>query len=73
MAKRLLGVVTALVLSSMAFAQQQPASLRIYPTDVTLWGDAASQRFWCLFTGADGVEKDVTSAAALSVSDPDQR
>ena len=49
----------------MAFAQQKPASLRIYPTDLTLWGDAASQRFLVLLTGADGVEQDITSTATL--------
>src|ERR1700675_1532845 len=70
MAKRFLSIVPALVFSWMALAQQQPASLRIYPADVSLWGDAASQRFVVLFSGADGVEKDVTPAAALSVSDP---
>src|SRR5436309_873980 len=70
MAKGFLGFVPALVLSLVAFAQQQPASLRIYPTDLTLLGDAASQHFVVLFIGADGIEKDVTSAAALSVSDP---
>lgn len=69
MAKWFLGIM-ALLLSSLAFAQQPPAALRIYPADVTLWGDAASQRFIVLFTGADGVEMDVTSAAALSLSDP---
>ena len=69
MANRCLGVIAALVLSSMAFAQQKSVSLRIYPTDLTLWGDAASQRYLVLATGADGVEQDVTSAAALSVSD----
>src|SRR5579862_1890317 len=61
--------IAALVLSSMAFAQK-PVSLRIYPTNLTLWGDAASQRYLVLATGADGVEQDVTSTAALSVSDP---
>jgi hypothetical protein len=70
MAKGVLGIVPAFVLSWIALAQQPAASLRIYPADVSLWGDAASQRFVVLFTGADGVEKDVTSAAALSVSDP---
>src|SRR5215475_4903195 len=58
------------VLSWAAFAQQKPASLRLYPADLTLWGDAASQRFLVLATGSDGVERDVTSTATLAVSDP---
>src|SRR5258707_2553284 len=63
-------VLSLLVLSWAAFAQQKPASLRLYPMDLTLWGDAASQRFLVLATGADGVERDITSTATLSVSDP---
>ena len=71
MANRFLRTVLSLfVLSWAAFAQQKPASLRLYPMDLTLWGDAASQRFLVLATGADGVERDITSTATLSVSDP---
>src|SRR5260370_34903369 len=63
-------VLSLLVLAWAAFGQQKSTSLRLYPMDLTLWGDAASQRFLVLATGADGVERDITSTATLSVSDP---
>src|SRR5690242_6575918 len=63
-------VLSVAVFFWAALAQQKPPALRLYPTDLTLWGDAATQRFLVLATGADGVERDVTSTATLSVSDP---
>ena len=47
-----------------------PVSIRITPENVTLWGAQATQHFTVLGQYADGLERDVTSIAHLSVSDP---
>ena len=47
-----------------------PVSIRIVPEKVTLWGAQASQHFIVLGQYADGLERDVTSIAHFSVSDP---
>ena len=44
-------------------------SLRIVPENVTLWGAQASQHFTVMGKYADGLERDVTSAARFSLSD----
>jgi len=47
-----------------------PSSIRIVPDNVTLWGAQASQHFTVLGQYADGLERDVTSMAHFSISDP---
>ena len=44
-------------------------SLRILPEEPTLWGASAAQRFVLLGLYADGLERDVTSEARLTLSD----
>ena len=48
---------------------EQLISLRILPPQPTLWGAGATQRFLVLGQYGDGLEREVTSRAALSVSD----
>src|SRR5436309_14224949 len=45
-------------------------SLRVTPESVTLHGARAAQRFVVLGMFADGLERDVTSQARFSLSDP---
>ena len=45
-------------------------ALRLVPEHPTLWGAKASQRFVVLGTFADGLERDVTAHAVLTLSDP---
>lgn len=45
-------------------------SLRLLPDSATLWGARASQQFVLLGKYADGLERDLTSSASFSVSDP---
>ena len=49
-----------------------PSSIRIVPENVTLWGAQASQHFTVLGQYADGLERDVTSLAHFSISDPNK-
>jgi hypothetical protein len=51
-------------------AQPMSPALTIYPQDVQLWGSSASQRFLIIFHDSDGFEREVTSEAHLSLSDP---
>lgn len=44
-------------------------SLRLIPETVKLWGATASQRFVVMGQYADGLERDVTSVAHMSISD----
>jgi hypothetical protein len=58
-------------------AERKPAldpvvSLEVVPPQVTLWGSQASQHFLVLAHFADGVERDVTSQARLSLSPADK-
>src|SRR3954452_19153027 len=53
-------------------ARPEPVSLRIVPANVTVWGDQNSQRFVVLAHGRNGMERDVTSTARLSLSQPDR-
>jgi hypothetical protein len=60
------------VKSSSAEEKTNPRllSLRLEPRQATLWGAQASQRFLLLGTYSDGLERDVTSQARFSVSNP---
>jgi hypothetical protein len=49
-----------------------PVSLRIFPESVTVWGDQSSQHFLVLAQYQDGMERDVTSMARLSLSAPEK-
>ncbi len=60
--------IAAILLALPAYPQAQSLALRIYPREASLWGTAASQRFLVLARSADGVERDVTSSSALSLS-----
>ncbi|MBM3785165.1 MAG: DUF1549 domain-containing protein [Acidobacteria bacterium] len=44
--------------------------LRIHPSEATLWGSGATQRFLVLERDAGGLERDVTASARLTLSDP---
>ncbi len=46
-------------------------SLRLVPEQVLLSGAGASQRVLVLATGSDGLERDVTAEASLSISHPE--
>src|SRR6266446_5029255 len=54
-------------------AQPAPVSLRIVPADVTFWGDQSSQHFLVLAHDRNGMDRDVTSTARLSLSSPGNR
>jgi len=45
-------------------------SLQVIPHAPTLWGAEASQKFIVLGTFADGIERDVTPLAEISISEP---
>ena len=66
------GLLGALV-AGRALAEDQPASsgivsLRLVPEQVLLEGAGAGQRFLVLATGGDGLEREVTAQASLSIS-----
>ena len=46
-------------------------SLRLVPEQVVLAGAGASQRFLVLATGPDGLDREVTAQATLSISHPE--
>src|SRR4051794_24727937 len=58
------------LLGRAAGADEAPLSVRLVPARATLRGARAAQRFVVLGTFADGLERDVTSRARLSLSDP---
>jgi hypothetical protein len=47
------------------------SSLRLVPEQVTLWGAGATQRFLVLARDPHGLEREVTSEATLSISNPE--
>ena len=49
--------------------REAPLSLRLVPKEIQLWGSGATQRFVLLGRYADGLERDLTAQADLSVSD----
>lgn len=51
-----------------ATAATAAEGLRIYPEKVSLAGPGATQRYVVIATGADGVDRDVTAAAAVHTS-----
>ncbi|HEX2522016.1 MAG TPA: hypothetical protein VHP35_07800, partial [Terriglobia bacterium] len=53
-------------------AAPAPASLRLFPGTVTLWGARASQQFVVLGQSANGLEQDVTSTVHFSLSDAEK-
>ncbi|MFN0165276.1 MAG: DUF1549 and DUF1553 domain-containing protein [Bryobacteraceae bacterium] len=61
-------IALGLVLALRAYPQPKPVALTLHPPEVNLWGNAASQRFLVLARNADGMERDVTSTAAFSLS-----
>ena len=59
-----------------AFSEDRPSSsgivsLRLVPEQVVLEGAGAGQRVLVLATGADGLEREVTAQASLSISHPE--
>ena len=61
---------------SGVLAEDRPSSsgivsLRLVPEQVVLAGAGASQRFLVLATGPDGLEREVTAQATLSISHPE--
>jgi hypothetical protein len=70
-------LMTLLILAPAALPAQAapekhaepPVSLRVLPSEVTLWGARASQQFVVLGRFADGLERDLTSVAQFSLSD----
>src|SRR4051794_1200047 len=58
------------LLGRAAGADETPLSVRIVPEWATLRGARAAQHFVVLGTFADGLERDVTGRAHLSLSDP---
>ena len=65
-------LLAGLLFDSSAAGQtrQAPLSLRLVPKEIRLWEAGATQRFLLLGRYADGLERDLTSQADLSVSDP---
>jgi hypothetical protein len=63
-----LTVLCSLIVLAALPAQPAPVSLRIVPADVTVWGDQSSQRFLVLAHDRNGMDRDVTSTARLSLS-----
>jgi hypothetical protein len=51
-------------------AESRPLALRVIPEKVSLWGVNASQRFLVLAKYNDGLERDITTDAQLSISSP---
>lgn len=62
--------VLLLCLTSAALSAQRPVSLRVYPKQVQLKGAKASQQFLAVAAFSDGTERDVTSEASWSLSQP---
>lgn len=62
----------ALTLIGALQGQPQPTSLRVVPEGVTVWGNQSSQRFLVLARDPDGMERDVTAEARLSLSASDK-
>jgi hypothetical protein len=48
----------------------RPVSLRTVPAQAALHGNGATQQFVALATGADGIERDVTTQADWTIADP---
>ncbi len=55
--------------SAAGQSRQAPLSLRLVPKEIRLWEAGATQRFLLLGRYGDGLERDLTSQADLSVSD----
>jgi len=67
-------IVIVLVVLSAQAGEEKPSeptlvSLRLFPDSVTLTGAQASQQFVVLGSFADGLERDLTPTARLSLSD----
>ena len=69
------GLLGALGPSRVLAEDRQPTagivSLRLMPEQVVLAGAGASQRFLVLATGPDGLDREVTAQATLSISHPE--
>src|SRR5207249_6473198 len=61
-----------LVITTLAWpaADRTLLSLRLVPSETTIQGAQASQRFLVIGKYADGVERDLTSQARFSLSNP---
>ena len=55
----------------LAASHETLLSLRLAPSDVTLWGPKATQRFVVLGKYADGLERDLTARSHFSISNPE--
>ncbi|MSO22140.1 MAG: DUF1553 domain-containing protein [Acidobacteria bacterium] len=67
----LLALVSGLRAGRPGSVRESPRllALRLVPPKATLWGSGASQRFLALGEYSDGISRDVTSQAKLSISD----
>jgi hypothetical protein len=67
-------VLLAFVFVSVLQAQMaQPVSLRLAPEGtITVWGEQGAQQFVVLARYSDGMERDVTAGARLTLSDPEK-